>query len=141
MCEPRPLAQARQIGSAAPVGAWRRLPATCAPAPPACQVLAVDYLTILPPQGRDPGEPSPADIAAPGTRHRLPPGSHDAGRPGAWPDGDAHRGQRRRVIPGGQRHLAADRAQILCMTLSEGWGKLFMSRNLRPVAGVISGGA
>lgn len=31
---------------------------------PACRVLFVDYLTILPPDGRDPGSPPPADIAA-----------------------------------------------------------------------------
>ncbi len=31
---------------------------------PACRVLAVDYLTILPPEGHDPGAPPPADIAA-----------------------------------------------------------------------------
>jgi len=31
---------------------------------PACRVLAVDYLTILPPDGHNPGPPPPADIAA-----------------------------------------------------------------------------
>jgi lysophospholipase L1-like esterase len=31
---------------------------------PACQVLLVDYLTILPPGGHDPGAPPPPDIAA-----------------------------------------------------------------------------
>ena len=46
---------------------------------PGCRVLAVDYLTILPPAGGDRGTPPPAGGRGLGTRGRRPARGHHAG--------------------------------------------------------------
>jgi lysophospholipase L1-like esterase len=53
---------------------------------PACQVLLVDYLTILPPDGPDPAAPPPADIAAWGRAiaARLAATTHEAAKAAGW---------------------------------------------------------